>query len=67
MRSAINASCWLSAMIDSWCDSGGGEISLSKSPAVQPVTLIKSGVEQRLAALNVVADGVYARWIEGLG
>jgi GMP synthase-like glutamine amidotransferase len=55
-----------SAMIDSWCDSGGGEISRSKSPAVQPVTAIKSGLELHLAALHAVADGVYARWIEGL-
>ncbi len=55
-----------SAMIDSWCDTGGGEISRSKSPAVQPVAAIKAGIEQRIAALHAVADGVYARWSEGL-
>ena len=53
-------------MIDTWCDTGAGEIGRSKSPAVQPVTVIKTGLEQRLAALHAVADGVYARWIEGL-
>jgi GMP synthase-like glutamine amidotransferase len=55
-----------SAMIDTWCDTGAGEISRSRSPAVQPVTAIKSALEQRLAALHAVADGVYARWVEGL-
>ena len=53
-------------MIDAWCETGAGEIGRSKSPAVQPVTAIKAGLEQRLAALNAVADGVYARWIDGL-
>ena len=54
------------AMIEAWCVSGGREIDRSKSPAVQPVTAIKAGLEQRLAALNAVADGVYARWVAGL-
>jgi GMP synthase-like glutamine amidotransferase len=53
-------------MIDIWCETGAGEISRSRSPAVQPVADIKAGLEERLAALNAVADGVYARWVEGL-
>lgn len=53
-------------MIASWCASGGGEISRSKSPAVQSVAAIKDKSEHGLAKLHAVADGVYARWIEGL-
>jgi GMP synthase-like glutamine amidotransferase len=53
-------------MIDTWCDTGAGEISRSKSPAVQAVATIKQDVDARLRALHAVADGVYARWIEGL-
>jgi GMP synthase-like glutamine amidotransferase len=55
-----------SEMIDSWCVTGGGEIDRSESPAVQPVALIKAALVPRLEALHAVADGVYARWIEGL-
>jgi len=53
-------------MIDAWCATGAGEISRSKSPAVQSVAAIKTGIEPRLRALHLVADGVYARWTEGL-
>jgi hypothetical protein len=53
-------------MVDAWCETGAGEIARSKSPAVQSVTAIKTGLEQRLQALHRVADGVYARWIRGL-
>lgn len=53
-------------MVDAWCKSGAGEISRSKSPAVQSVAAIKADLIQRLQALHRVADGVYARWIEGL-
>lgn len=53
-------------MIDLWCSAGAREIGRSKSPAVQPVTAIKANLDQRVQALHRVADGVYARWIEGL-
>ena len=53
-------------MIDVWCETGAGEISRSRSPAVQPVDAIKADLEQRLERLHRVADGVYARWMEGL-
>ena len=53
-------------MIDTWCASGAREISRSRSPAVQSVAAIKSGVEPRLKALHQVADCVYAQWIRGL-
>ena len=53
-------------MIDVWCRTGADEISRSKSPAVQSVAAIKTDLKTRLDALHAVADGVYARWIEGL-
>ena len=53
-------------MIDKWCVAGAREIRRSKSPAVQPVDVIKTDIEQRLAALHRVADGVYRRWIAGI-
>ena len=53
-------------MIASWCKSGAGEISRSRSPAVQSVAAIKEGGEQRLDRLHAVADGVYDRWTAGL-
>ena len=53
-------------MVDAWCVSGAGEISRSKSPAVQSVAAIRNASERELAKLHAVADGVYARWIEGL-
>ena len=54
-------------MIDTWCETGAREIGRSKSPAVQSVAAIKTGPgSTRLHALHRVADGVYARWIEGL-
>jgi GMP synthase-like glutamine amidotransferase len=54
-------------MIHLWCLAGAREIGRSKSPAVQSVTAIKANLDQRVQALHRVADGVYARWIEGLG
>ncbi len=53
-------------MVDSWCESGAGEISRSKSPAVQTVEAIKADLAQRLDALHRVADGVYDSWVKGL-
>jgi GMP synthase-like glutamine amidotransferase len=53
-------------MIDSWCASGANEINRSKSPAVQPVEVIKNESMQLLESLHRVADGVYSRWIAGL-
>ncbi|HEV2009362.1 MAG TPA: type 1 glutamine amidotransferase [Burkholderiales bacterium] len=53
-------------MIEVWCRTGADEISRSKSPAVQSVAAIKTDVKTRLDALHAIADGVYARWIEGL-
>jgi GMP synthase-like glutamine amidotransferase len=54
-------------MIDSWLATGKDEIDASrKSPAVQAPEEIRRGVQDRVAALNAVANRVYDRWTEGL-
>jgi len=54
-------------MIDSWCGSGAREIARSSDSAgVQQVVEIKMDMTARLRELHIVADGVYARWIENL-
>lgn len=54
-------------MIREWCAIGGDEIaSASASPGVQQPAQMFDGMADKVAALNAVADVVYARWIEGL-
>jgi GMP synthase-like glutamine amidotransferase len=53
-------------LVRSWCATGAREIERSKSPAVQQVDAILTGLETRLQALNEVADAVYAKWVAGL-
>ena len=54
-------------MIDSWCESGAREIARSSdSPGVDQAAEIKVDLDERLRGLHAVADGVYARWIEGV-
>lgn len=55
-------------MIDRWCETGDAEINeaLGRSPAVQTPSAMRENAREKLAALNAVADRVYARWIEGL-
>jgi len=55
-----------SEMIDVWCETGAAEIAASDSPAVQSAAAIQGAIDTHLSALNRVADGIYARWIEGL-
>jgi GMP synthase-like glutamine amidotransferase len=53
-------------MIRDWCREGAGEIAAAKSPAVQSPEAMQAGMGPKVAALNAVADSLYARWIEGL-
>lgn len=54
-------------MIASWCASGAREIARSSdSPGVQTVAEIKADLDVRVRALHAAADGIYARWIQGL-
>jgi len=54
------------ALVRSWCENGRREIARSQSPAVQPVDSILTGLEDKLRALNEVADLVYGNWVAGL-
>lgn len=54
-------------MVREWCRIGGDEISRSwDSPGVQSADEIQRDLDQRVAALNVVAERVYTIWAEGL-
>jgi GMP synthase-like glutamine amidotransferase len=55
-------------MIERWCETGAREIerNLPRSPAVQTPQAMREDLAGRLAALNRVADRVYARWTQGL-
>jgi len=53
-------------MIAAWCDSGADEIATSTSPAVQQPAGMQRDVAQRVAALNAVAERLYARWLRGV-
>ena len=56
------------AMIDAWCETGADEIeeSIAGSPAVQRPEEMRIRAEEKLQALNAVADRVYSRWTQGL-
>jgi GMP synthase-like glutamine amidotransferase len=53
-------------MIETWCEKGSEEIAVSRSPAVQPIEEILTGLAERLPALNNVASHLYQKWISGL-
>jgi GMP synthase-like glutamine amidotransferase len=54
-------------MVREWCRIGGDEISRSgDSLGVQPTDEIQRDLDQRVAALNLVAERVYTVWVEGL-
>ena len=55
-------------MIENWCESGAEEIAEARaqSPAVQMPEEMRVDLDERLAALRVVADRVYDRWTQGL-
>lgn len=54
-------------MIRQWCRDGAAEIAAAVgNPAVQPPEAMQAGMGPKVAALNAVADRIYARWIEGL-
>jgi GMP synthase-like glutamine amidotransferase len=53
-------------LVDTWCKSGADEIAAPSTPERQSADEIRRDMAQRLADLHVVADGVYARWVERL-
>lgn len=53
-------------MIDSWCESGAGEIAASPGPAVQSAAQMHESMGKRLARLHEVAGRLYDHWLLGL-
>jgi GMP synthase-like glutamine amidotransferase len=53
-------------LIRTWCEDWGKELVSRASPSVQTPEQIVEHMGARVAALNVVADRLYERWIEGL-
>ncbi len=54
-------------MVRDWYRIGAAEVSQAiASPAVQPAEVALTGLEMRVAALNSVADKIYATWVTGL-
>ncbi len=53
-------------LVESWCESGLGETAGPGTAACQSRQDILAATRERLPALHAVADGVYARWAEGL-
>lgn len=53
-------------LVETWCRTGADEIAAPGTPPRQALDEILLDLPQRLAALQAVADGVYARWVQGL-
>jgi GMP synthase-like glutamine amidotransferase len=53
-------------LVETWCRTGADEIAAPGAPARQSRDEILRDLGDRLAALQAVADGVYARWAQGL-
>ena len=53
-------------LVETWCRTGADEISAPGTPPRQSREEILRDMPGRLAALQSVADGVYARWSQGL-
>jgi GMP synthase-like glutamine amidotransferase len=53
-------------LVETWCRTGAGEIAAPGTPPRQSRDEILRDLDSRLASLQVVADGIYARWARGL-
>jgi GMP synthase-like glutamine amidotransferase len=53
-------------LVRTWCRSGAGEIAAPGTPARQSRDEILRDLPERLAALQAIAGGVYARWVQTL-
>ena len=53
-------------LVETWCRTGADEIAAPGTPPRQSRAEILDDLQDRLAALQAVADGVYARWAQGL-
>ena len=53
-------------LVETWCGTGADEIAASGTPSRQSRGDILRDMPARLTALQAIADGVYARWAQGL-
>ncbi len=53
-------------LVESWCRSSAHELPARSTAHRQSAADLQSDLDLRLAALGEVADGVYARWAQGL-
>jgi GMP synthase-like glutamine amidotransferase len=53
-------------LVESWCRLGAKELPARSTAHRQSAADLQSDLDARLAALGEVADGVYARWAQGL-
>ena len=53
-------------LVETWCRTGADEIAAPGTPPRQSRDGILRDMPHRLDALQAVADGIYARWAQGL-
>lgn len=53
-------------LIRAWCKVWGRELRRVTGPSVQTPEQMEQDIDERVRALNAVADRLYGRWIEGL-
>jgi len=49
-------------LVETWCRTGADELPTASSPSRQSRTDILDDVDNRVAELNRIADGIYMRW-----
>jgi GMP synthase-like glutamine amidotransferase len=54
-------------LVTTWCAMAGDELPETSRPQRQSRDEILRDLDARVAALNVLADGIYARWARSLG
>ena len=53
-------------LVETWCNDGAAELPARSNAHLQSAADMLADFPARLAALNAVADSVYARWSQGL-
>jgi GMP synthase-like glutamine amidotransferase len=53
-------------LVETWCRTGGAELPNASTPSRQSRADILQDLDARVATLNGVADGIYARWAQHL-
>ena len=53
-------------LVETWCRTGADELPTASSPSRQSRADILRDVDNRVATLNRIADGIYTRWSRNL-